>query len=81
MGQCLMWAAARDINLDVLRVVGYRHFCNKLWNATVFALSKSFDSDFKPPNLRQMQTYASVNHMVHPSRCTDVLCCCVVCSV
>lgn len=56
MGQCLMWAAARDINLDVLRVVGYRHFCNKLWNATVFALSKSFDSDFKPPNLRQMQT-------------------------
>jgi len=28
----------RDINLDISRVVGYRQFCNKLWNAIKFAM-------------------------------------------
>lgn len=29
---------ARDINLDIKRVVAYRHWCNKLWNAIKFAI-------------------------------------------
>ncbi|KAI8900199.1 tRNA synthetases class I-domain-containing protein [Globomyces pollinis-pini] len=37
----------RDINLDILRIDGYRKFCNKLWNATKFALMK-LDDKFVP---------------------------------
>eukprot|EP01053_Blabericola_migrator_P005499 Blabericola_migrator_1__5498@NODE_2804_length_2336_cov_138_964742_g1756_i0_p1_GENE_NODE_2804_length_2336_cov_138_964742_g1756_i0NODE_2804_length_2336_cov_138_964742_g1756_i0_p1_ORF_typecomplete_len740_score136_53tRNAsynt_1/PF00133_22/9_4e156tRNAsynt_1g/PF09334_11/2_5e19tRNAsynt_1g/PF09334_11/3_1e07tRNAsynt_1d/PF00750_19/0_01tRNAsynt_1d/PF00750_19/0_018tRNAsynt_1e/PF01406_19/0_8tRNAsynt_1e/PF01406_19/5_2e02tRNAsynt_1e/PF01406_19/0_0031tRNAsynt_1_2/PF13603_6/1_5tRNAsynt_1_2/PF13603_6/0_0012tRNAsyn len=28
----------QGVNLDINRVVGYKHFCNKLWNATKFAM-------------------------------------------
>lgn len=28
----------RDINLDIKRVVAYRYWCNKLWNAIRFAM-------------------------------------------
>ncbi|CAB0037005.1 unnamed protein product [Trichogramma brassicae] len=43
---CSYTSQGRDINLDILRVQGYRFFCNKLWNATKFALTY-FGDGFK----------------------------------
>ena len=45
---CAYTSQGRDINLDVLRIQGYRHFCNKLWNATKFAMMNGLGTDFKP---------------------------------
>lgn len=40
---CSYTSGGRDINLEILRVEGYRKFCNKLWNATKFAMLKFED--------------------------------------
>lgn len=39
--------SGRDINLEILRVEGYRKFCNKIFNATKFAMLK-LDQEFVP---------------------------------
>ncbi|KAI0933300.1 hypothetical protein AcV7_004807 [Taiwanofungus camphoratus] len=44
---CAYSAGGRDINLEILRVEGYRKFCNKIFNATKFAMLK-LDEKFVP---------------------------------
>ena len=43
----------RDVNLDIKRVVGYRQFCNKIWNA--FKFTMTYVKDFTP--FADMQSY------------------------
>jgi valyl-tRNA synthetase len=38
----------RNVNLDISRVVGYRHFCDKVWQGTKFGLTY-FGPDFVYP--------------------------------
>jgi len=43
----LSYMVTNAINLDVKRVVGYKEFCNKLWNINKFALG-NFPDGFVP---------------------------------
>ncbi|XP_057274014.1 valine--tRNA ligase [Pezoporus wallicus] len=49
---CAYTAQGRDINLDVMRVLGYRHFCNKVWNGARFVLQALGGSYHPPPDLQ-----------------------------
>ncbi|KAI9450848.1 hypothetical protein BJY52DRAFT_1226968 [Lactarius psammicola] len=63
LGQKKDFPKGRDINLEVLRVEGYRKFCNKIFNATKFAMLK-LDESFIPeatPQLGERNFTAATN--------------------
>ncbi|KAF8737653.1 hypothetical protein AX14_012535 [Amanita brunnescens Koide BX004] len=49
---CAYSGGGRDINLEILRVEGYRKFCNKIFNATKFAMLKLDDTFVPEPTPR-----------------------------
>uniref|UniRef100_A0A5K3EV64 Valine--tRNA ligase, mitochondrial n=1 Tax=Mesocestoides corti TaxID=53468 RepID=A0A5K3EV64_MESCO len=46
---CSYTTCGRSINLDILRVQGYRFFCNKLWNAVRYAIYHCLGESYVPP--------------------------------
>ncbi|XP_068610674.1 valine--tRNA ligase [Brachionichthys hirsutus] len=57
---CAYTSQGRDINLDVNRILGYRYFCNKLWNAVKFAM-KTLGDNFLPSETAQLRGEESVS--------------------
>ncbi|XP_052526786.1 valine--tRNA ligase, partial [Tympanuchus pallidicinctus] len=51
---CAYTAQGRDINLDVGRVLGYRHFCNKVWNGARFTL-RALGPQYRPPPAMELR--------------------------
>lgn len=51
-----------DINLDIRKVVAYRHWCNKLWNAIKFALRNLGDSFTPSPSHAAADRCALTNY-------------------
>lgn len=45
---CAYTTGGKDINLDILRVAGYRKFCNKIFQATKFVMMR-LGEDYTPP--------------------------------
>uniref|UniRef100_A0A8C7CHV8 valine--tRNA ligase n=1 Tax=Oncorhynchus kisutch TaxID=8019 RepID=A0A8C7CHV8_ONCKI len=50
---CAYTSQGRDINMDVNRILGYRNFCNKLWNAVKFAM-RTLGGNFVPSEKAQL---------------------------
>ncbi len=42
----------RDINLDIKNILNYKHFANKIWNASRFSLM-NFDKDLKKDDIQE----------------------------
>ena len=66
----IFFMKGRDINLDILRVEGYRKFCNKIFNATKFAMLK-LDESFVPEAIAKVLVFVisscSVTDVVYVS--------------
>uniref|UniRef100_A0A8K9Y0Q1 valine--tRNA ligase n=1 Tax=Oncorhynchus mykiss TaxID=8022 RepID=A0A8K9Y0Q1_ONCMY len=69
---CAYTSQGRDINMDVNRILGYRHFCNKLWNAVKFAM-RTLGDNFVPSEKAQVTSLLHVSDRWILSRlCTAV---------
>lgn len=69
-----MCPPGRDINLDVNRILGYRHFCNKLWNAVKFAM-KTLGDNFVPSEKAQVRPAGKMKDTENINKHCSILVC------
>jgi valyl-tRNA synthetase len=62
---CAFAAMGRDIRLSTDRIIGYRHFVNKLWNASRFALINLEDFDPATVDLSGVQLAPAEQWILH----------------
>ncbi len=55
----------RDVRFELPRVLGYRNFCNKLWNATRFALLHAERLDADAPDANPGLADRWIRHRLH----------------
>ena len=61
--------SGKDVNLDIERIVGYRQFCNKLWNVVRYVLYHALGAEYKP----QCTAFDSSNYRSLPTECSWIL--------
>lgn len=69
----LLLFSARDINLDILRVQGYRFFCNKIWNAVKFALM-NFPKHFRSQDLSDVVLNSATDRFLEMDESSSLAC-------
>uniref|UniRef100_A0A8C2SUG1 valine--tRNA ligase n=1 Tax=Coturnix japonica TaxID=93934 RepID=A0A8C2SUG1_COTJA len=72
---CAYTAQGRDINLDVGRVLGYRHFCNKVWNGARFIL-RALGPQYSPPHNMEVRGHLGIADRWIRSRLSRAVSCC-----
>eukprot|EP01012_Entosiphon_sulcatum_P020453 TRINITY_DN253_c1_g1_i3.p1 TRINITY_DN253_c1_g1~~TRINITY_DN253_c1_g1_i3.p1 ORF type:complete len:1003 (+),score=254.75 TRINITY_DN253_c1_g1_i3:934-3942(+) len=63
--------SGKNVNMDVDRIVAYRHFCNKLWQAVRYGLFFALGADYQPPS----RTIAAAELAAAPFACRWILSC------
>jgi valyl-tRNA synthetase len=58
---CNFSTQGRDINLDVLRIHGYRRFCNKIWQAVRLTLQKLGDDYVVPVDVDPLAAHPAIS--------------------
>ena len=72
MGLLSGTAIGNDLRFDEQKVKGYKHFGNKIWNATRFVLEKTLDLDEKKVNIKNLNEKHIETYKVWKEKLKDI---------